>query len=159
MIQWIVRRSRNVVVVAAVLASSACYTTVVQSTAVSMLDSRGEFLVTDEGRVALREQLGPGAGKVEGRVILQDDSSWTVRVYRLTSISGESYAWMGESVRIPMRAVYSVSRRDFDRRATMLAAAGVTGAVAVFMLSRGLFGGGIPGLGEPTPPVGVDLRR
>jgi len=159
MIQWIVRRSRSVGVVAAVLVSSACYTTVVQPPEASLLDARAEFLVNDEGRVALRDQMGPGVGKVEGRVVLQDDESWTVRVHRVTTISGVAYAWMGESVRIPTRAVYTVSRRDLDRRATVIAAAGVTGAVAAFMWSRGLFGGGIPGLGDGTPPIGVDIRR
>ena len=158
-IQRIVRRFRSAGVVASVVASSACYATVVQPTTVSLVEHRAEFLITDEGRVALRAQIGPGAGKVEGRVVLQDDSAWTVRVYRLTTISDESYAWMGESVRIPMRAVYSVSRRDFDRRATVLAAASVTGAVAAFMWSRGLFGGGIEVTGPPIPPVGENLRR
>lgn len=157
-IQWIVRQVGNAGAVAAVFASAGCYATVAQSNATSLVQARAEFLVTDEGRIALRDQLGAGTVKVEGRVVQQDDSAWTVNVYRLTVISGESFAWMGESVQIPMRTVFSVSRRDLDRRATVLAAAGITGAVAAYVWSRGLFGGGFGKTDGPPPPVEVDIR-
>jgi hypothetical protein len=158
-IDAIVRRSRSALVAVAALASSACYLSAPQPVTAPLVEQRAEFLVNDEGRVALRDQVGPGAGRVEGRVVDQDDSTWTLRVYRLTTISGESYAWMGESVVVPMRAVESVSRRDFDRKGTLLMAAGVTGAVAAFMWSRGLFGGGFVTEPGGTPPIEVEIRR
>lgn len=140
-------------------ASSACYATAAQPVTASLVERRVEFVVSDEGRIALRNQVGPGVGKLEGRVVRQDDSSWTLRVYRLTAISGESFAWTGESVELPVRAVQSVASRDFDRRATFLVAAGVTGAVAAFVWSRGLFGSGFSTEDPGDPPGQVSLRR
>lgn len=159
MILAIVRQSRGVALVVAALALSACYRSAPQSSSASLVERRAEFLLSDEGRVAMRSQVGQGAGKLEGRVVRQDDSSWTVRVYRLTTISGESFAWAGEAVELPKGAVSSVATRDFDRQATVLFAAGVTGAVAAFMWSRGLLGGGFET--EPTDGGGVivDIRR
>ncbi|MEX2180861.1 MAG: hypothetical protein WD771_02385 [Gemmatimonadaceae bacterium] len=155
----IVRRFRAVGVVVAALALSACYTSVAQPVTAPLVEERAEFVVSDEGRVALRGQLGAGARTVEGRVVRQDDSSWTLRVYRLTTISGDAFTWMGETVELPMSSVSTVARRSLDRRATALAAVAVTGAVVAYMWSRGLFGGGFETAPTDPPPPPVDIRR
>ena len=157
----IIRQLRGAVLVVAAFALSACYTSAAQPETASLVERRVEFLISDEGRIALRNQLGAGAGKIEGKVVRQDDQGWTVRVYRLSTVSGESFAWAGEAVELPKRAVYTLATRDFDGQATVLLAAGVTGAVAAFIWSRGLFGGGF----STDPPgctgscTGTSLRR
>jgi hypothetical protein len=161
MIPVIIRQFRAVVMVIAAFALSACYRSSAQPETASLVERRAEFLISDEGRGALRSQLGAGAGKFEGKVVRQDEQGWTVRVYRLSTISGESFAWAGEAVELPRRAVYGVATRDFDPQATVLLAVGVSGAVAAFILTRGLFGFGAPGNdpGCTGDCTGTELRR
>jgi hypothetical protein len=102
--------------------------------------------------------LGPGALTVEGRVTSNTDSAWTLKVYRLTTLDGSASIWSGEEILVPHSAVYAVATRRLDRQASIVAAAGVTGAVALFVLSRSLFGGG-SWFDGGSGPTDVELRR
>jgi hypothetical protein len=143
---------------AALFVSGACYTySVVPSTNV-VADERVEFRLSDQGRVTMQRDLGPGALTVEGRVIGSTDSVWTLKVYRLTTIDGSASIWAGEEINLPRSAVYLTSTRRLDRQASVVAAAGVTGALALFVVSRSLLGGG--GLfGEKGGPIATEIRR
>lgn len=151
--------ARAVVLGAALISSSACYTySNVPSTNLAA-EERAEFRLSDEGRVMMQRQLGPGVLTVEGRVTSTTDAAWTLKVFRLTTVDGIASIWSGEEIELPRAGVALVSTRRLDRQASIVAAAGVTGALAVFILSRSLFGGGSlfgDGGGGNT---GTELRR
>lgn len=150
--------ARVVVMGAALVVSGACYTYTAVPSANVVADERVEFRLTDQGRVSMQRDLGPGALSVEGRVTSSTDSAWTLKVYRLTTIDGSVSIWSGEEIDLPRSAVFLASTRQLDRQASFVAAAGVSGALALFVLSRSLLGGG--GLfGDGDGPVATQLRR
>jgi hypothetical protein len=158
-IVMIARRTRVAVLVAGLLSTSACYTYAAVPVTEPMVDQRVELRINDAGRVQLQRQLGPGALIVEGRVVQQNDAGWTLRVYRLTTLRGEPSTWSGEVVEVPSTAVELVTRRDFDRQRTMVALGVTVGAVTLFVLSRGLLGGGLFSDGDGPNPIQAEIRR
>jgi hypothetical protein len=154
----LVRQARVTVLAVALLSSSACYTYAAVPVSQPLVEQRAEFRLNDAGRVQLSQQLGPGALAVEGRIVREDDSGWTLRVFRLTTVGGDVSTWTGEVVQVQRSAVELVSRRDFDRQRSVLATAAAAGAVTLFVLSRSLLGGGTaPGDGS-GPPSGEAIR-
>jgi len=153
----IVRRARIVGTVAAALLASSCYSYTSQPINAGLLQENAEFRISDVGRVALVDQLGPGAQTVEGRVVREDASGWALQVSRLTTIRGESYTWLGERIELPRTSVEGVARKTFDRPRTIVAMAMITGAVVAFVLSRNLFGWGSDAESGPPsiPPVSI----
>ena len=141
-IAQIARRGRTAMFAAAVPLSSGCYTYAAVPTSQPLVEQSAEFRITDSGRVGLARVLGPGILTVEGRVVRQDESGWTLRVYRLIDVRGQSTTWTGEVVELPRTAVELVSRRDFDRGRSVIAVASVAGGLTLFVLSRSLLGGG-----------------
>lgn len=159
-IETIAHRARVAVVVVGLLTSNACYNYAAVPATEPLVEQRVELRINDAGRVQLTPQVGPGALTVEGRVARQDDSSWTLRVYRLTTITGAATTWSGEVVEVPNSSVELVTRRDFDRRRTMVAMAATAGAVTLFVLSRSIFGGGFGADGGDDPgTIGASIRR
>lgn len=150
--------ARAVAIGAALVVSGACYTySPVQSSDI-VAEERVEFRLSDQGRVRMLRDLGPGALSVEGRVVGSTDSAWTLKVYRLQTVDGAVSIWSGEEVDLPRSAIYTASTRRLDRQASVVAAAGVTGALALFVVSRSLLGGG--GLfGDRGGPIATELRR
>jgi hypothetical protein len=141
-IAQIARRVQLALMAAAVLSSSACYTYAAVPTSQPLVEQSAEFRITDTGRIELVRQLGPGILTVEGRVVRQDDNGWTLRVYRLTDLRGQTTTWTGEVVELPRASVEMVTRRDFDRSRSVLATAAIAGGLTLFVLSRSLLGGG-----------------
>jgi len=141
-IAQIARRGQLALMAAAVLSSSACYTYAAVPTSQPLVEQSAEFRITDTGRIELVRQLGPGVLTVEGRVVRQDDNGWTLRVYRLTDLRGQTTTWTGEVVELPRTSVEMVTRRDFDRGRSVLATAAIAGGLTLFVLSRSLLGGG-----------------
>lgn len=141
-IAQIARRGQLALVGAAVLSSSACYTYAAVPTSQPLVDQTAEFRITDSGRIELNRQLGPGVLTVEGRVVRQDESGWTLRVYRLIDLRGQATTWTGEIVELPRTSVEMVTRRDFDRGRSAIATVAIAGGVTLFVLSRSLLGGG-----------------
>lgn len=141
-IAQIARRGQLAMLAAAVLSSSACFTYAAVPTSQPLVEKTAEFRITDSGRIELVRQLGPGVLTVEGRVVRQDDAGWTLRVYRLIDLRGQSTTWTGEVVELPRTSVEMVTRRDFDRGRSVIATAAIAGGITLFVLSRSLLGGG-----------------
>src|SRR3990172_10027748 len=59
---------------------------------------RMELVLNDRGRAALSDRLGTAAEKVEGNVLGQDDSSYTMAVFHVRQVNGNSSSWTGERV-------------------------------------------------------------
>jgi hypothetical protein len=159
LIERIRARAERAVLLVALVSSGACYTYTAVEPNRSVAQERAEFRLNDEGRVLVVRALGPGVRRVDGRIVSSVDSVWTVQVFRLETIDGTTSTWTGEVVDIPFRAVAELTVRQLDRRRSMIAAAGVTGAVAV-LVSKGLFGGGFGffGGGGDGGTVGTSLR-
>ncbi len=141
-IAQIARRWKAVSLGAAVISSNACYTYAAVPTSQPLVEQTAEFRITDSGRADLTRQLGPGTLTVEGRVVRQDETGWTLRVYRHIDLRGQATTWSGEVVELPRTAVEMVTRRDFDRGRSVIAAAAFAGGLTLFVMSRSLLGGG-----------------
>lgn len=139
--------------VAAVLLLSACYQYTPIESDQPVGDLRVEVDLTDQGRIALRDQVGVGARTIEGRVLDQNAETISLAVYRVTDIRGESFTWTGERVQVPVSGVSSLARRDFDKARSAVAAATAAGVFAVFVVSRNLLGGGREPSGTDGPPA------
>lgn len=129
---------------------SGCYEYVpMQSTSIS--SPRVEVLVSDRGRVELQPQLGQGVVSFEGMLDRRSDSSYVLRVAEVTYINRQTNRWSGEPITVSQSAVRDIRVRRLSKRRTFLAIAGSFGAGVVFVVSRGLFGGGTID-SDPTPP-------
>jgi hypothetical protein len=134
---------------------SACYEYVPMQVA-STPNPRVEILVTDRGRVELLPQLGQGVLSFEGTLDGRQDSSYVVHVAEVTYINRQTNRWSGEAITVSREAVRDMRVRRLSRVRTFGVVAGAVGAGLVFVVSRGLFGGGNLG-SDPTgnpPPNG-----
>lgn len=102
-----------------------------------------ELTLSDSGRVALGQQLGPGVLRVDGLLRQVRNGSYVVGVERVTTISGESANWGGESVQIPAADVSQAGLRTLSRTRTALVAGAFVVGLGLFIASRSLsvFGG------------------
>lgn len=151
-----VRFGRALLVVAA-LSATGCYSYTGVQPSADLAGQRIAFRITDEGRVAVRDRLGPGVAKVDGRVVAQDAAGWTLKVFGLTTIDGGRSTWTGETVQLARTSVDQTTARRLDRGRSLLAFAGVVGAVVAFALSRDILGGG-QGPQDPTTPPTAESR-
>ena len=138
---------------AAVLATtglSACYEYVPMQVS-SAPNPRVEVLVTDRGRVELMPQLGQGVLSFEGTLDGRRDSSYVVHVAEVTYINRQTNRWSGEAITVSREAVRDMRMRRLSRLRTFAVVAASIGTGLVFVVSRGLFGGGNLG-SDPTPP-------
>ena len=112
---------------------------------------RVEVLVTDRGRVELAPQLGQSVLSFEGILTQRSDSSYSVNVTEVTYVNRQTNRWSGEPITVSAPAVRDIRGRKLSRLRTFVAVAGSAGAGLVFILSRGLFGGGSID-SDPNPP-------
>lgn len=140
-----------VLVAASVPAMHGCYTYVPVDTSTSPpVGEQVAFEITDQGRSALAERLGPGVMRVEGSLTRADSEQYVMRVWGLDQLRVGKVRWSGESVSISRDYVAGVERRQLSTVRTWLAA-GVAGGVMYFAFTQDLIGGGRPS-GEDDPP-------
>ncbi len=108
--------------------------------------------ITEQGRTELREVLGPGAERVDGRLLSHTDEDLVLSVASIRHVDlREPVPWNGESVTIPRALVGRVQERSLDRtRSLLVGGLVVVGAVLASLIS--LTGGGDAGEngGPPT---------
>ena len=109
------------------------------------------FDISDAGRVALAERLGPGVTRVEGRVTDATTDEYAMRVSALSQINSGRVRWSGESVRLRREYVVRSEQRKFSRGRTALAVGGAVLGLVAAILTRSLVTGGGP---DYTPPGG-----
>lgn len=107
--------------------------------------------LSDAGRVAVGERLGPGVVRVEGRLVEMRDSTFVLGVTRVATVAGGVANWAGERVTIPQSAVMRTSERKLSKGRSFLAAGIAVAAIVAFAVTREIFGFG-PGDSEPKPP-------
>ena len=110
------------------------------------------FGLTDRGRVALSDRLGPGAREVSGLLTRTTDSVYVISVNRVTYIDGDRVAkWNGEAVDVSKQDVTGVSERQLSKSRSWLAAGIVAGALA---LATAVVIKGTAGPDPSTKPTG-----
>jgi hypothetical protein len=107
------------------------------------------LLVTDEGRVNLREELGQGVDRVEGVLLEKAGDNYLMRVARIRTIRGQTAHWTGEQVRIPMASVARVEQRRISGRKTALLVAGLLVGAALLVSTGSLRAFGFDSDDEP----------
>ena len=108
--------------------------------------------LSDRGRVALSDRLGPGALNVRGRLASATDSMYVVNVTRVAYIDGGRVTkWSGEPVNISKNDIGGMSERRLSKSRSWVAA-GIT--VALLALATGIVINGTAGPDPSTRPTG-----
>ncbi|HEX6051016.1 MAG TPA: hypothetical protein VFZ21_17170 [Gemmatimonadaceae bacterium] len=104
--------------------------------------------VTDEGRVALNEKIGPGVVRLEGTLAGVEGDELLVDATAATQFRGYISELGGVRVRLPQRYVTRIDERQFSRRRTLLVVGGVVAVVAGFFATK-ISGRSTPAEEEP----------
>ncbi len=108
--------------------------------------------INDDGRVALREQLGPGVVRLEGRLSAVEGDAMIVRASNVTQIRGRPTPVDSVRVRVSRGHVDRMDERRLSRSRTWMVLGGAVAVVAAFLLSGG-FGGGSASEPPGGPPI------
>lgn len=87
--------------------------------------------ITDRGRVALGDSLGPGLTRLSGRVSQRTDSALVLHISSVEYLNGQLNRWNGERFTVGRDLVGSVSEKRFSRTRTWLAVGATVGGVAL----------------------------
>jgi hypothetical protein len=112
--------------------------------------------LTDQGRIGMERQVGPGVATVEGALVSRSDTAYDVSVSMVVGLRGTLSRWQGERIALPTGYIRRVSERRLSMGRTVAAVGAATAGIVVFVLTRSLLGGGNdagPGP-EPPPPSG-----
>jgi hypothetical protein len=111
-----------------------------------------ELLLNERGRLDLLQQLGPDALSVEGALVTRADSSLSIRIASVTSISRSVTKWSGEPLTVQNSQLRDVRMKRISRGKTFLAVGTAVGGVLAFVISRTLAGrGNTAGQGGQPP--------
>ena len=137
-------RRRSVAVTVGVLhVCTACYSYVpVQSTPTA--GSQVALEVTDEGRVALSEKIGPGVVRLEGTLAGVEGSDLLVDASAVKQVRGYISDLGGVRVRLPQQYVTKMDQRQFSRRRTLIVIGSVVATIAAFFIAKGVSGRSTP---------------
>jgi hypothetical protein len=135
---------------------TACYQYVPVQTAPTVGSHVG-LEINDDGRVALRDQLGPGVVRLEGRVAAVESDAVVVRALSVTQISGRPTAVDSVRVRVSQGHIERMDERRLSRTRTWMVLGGAVAIVAAFLIGGG-FGGKSPTPDPPGDPP-VDQHR
>lgn len=116
-----------------------------------MSGSDVSLALTDRGRVALSDRLGPGARTIGGRLAAVGDSTYTIDVNTVTYIDSRTAKWNQEPVSVSKRDVGGIAERRLSKSRSWLAA-GI--AAGVFALATAIVIKGTAGPSPDTKPSG-----
>lgn len=108
--------------------------------------------ITDRGRVALGDSLGPGVAQVTGRVSERNDSALVLHISAVEYLNGQLNRWNGERVAVAQDLVGSARERRFSRSRTWLAVGGTIAGVALLAGLVSLVASGFDDGGGTRPP-------
>jgi hypothetical protein len=92
--------------------------------------------VTDEGRVALNDKIGPGVVRLEGTLAGVEGDDLLVDASAVTQVRGYLSELGGVRVRLPQKYVTRMDERRFSRTRTLLVVGGIVGVVVAFFASK-----------------------
>jgi hypothetical protein len=153
------QRARRVVAVAPFVVStlSGCYSYArVDGSSQPPVGATVAAEITDQGRVALADSLGPSPRRVEGRLVSASDSTITLAVTAVRSLQGDRTPWTGERVTLPRSSFSGVTQRRLSVARTAIAGAVAVGGLVALAIALGITGDGDGEPGDRTnpPPTG-----
>jgi hypothetical protein len=104
--------------------------------------------VTDEGRVALSDKIGPGVVRLEGTLAGTEGDELLVDASAVRQVRGYITDLGGLRVRLPRRYVTRMDERRLSRTRSLLVVGGVVAVVAAFFTAK-ISGRSTPGDKEP----------
>ena len=110
--------------------------------------------INDAGRVALAGGVGPGAERVEGRLVSRSDSLLRLRVTGVRYREGTTARWNGEELAVRAEHVTSTRERRLSRGRTLAFAAAGAAAILVLALTTNFDIFGLPFGGDGDGPGG-----
>ena len=142
-----VRRLTASFVVALQLLTTACYAYApVQTTPPA--GSQVALEVTDEGRVALSDKIGPGVVRLEGTLAGVEGDELLVDASAVRQVRGYISDLGGVRVRLPRRYVTRMDERRLSRSRSLLVVGGVVAIVVGFFAAK-ISGRSTPGDEDP----------
>lgn len=141
-------------IAATAVSLSGCYIYLPKSTADVPPNAIVSASITDAGRVALGERVGPEVASIDGRVVQKSDTSVRLMVSQVRYLSGLSDQWQGQEVSLRPQDVKSLTQRTFSRSRTAMMIAGVAAGLVLSVLTLNFLGltSGDPSRDKPTPP-------
>ncbi len=137
-------RRWTAVLVGSVYFLAGCYTYVPAPLAPSA-GSKLAFDLTDAGRAALAERLGPGVTRIEGEVVEANPEQFAVAVSAVSQINAPRSRWSGERIQLRRDYVVRSQERKLSRGRTALAIGAAVAGIVAFAVTRALLGNGGPG--------------
>jgi hypothetical protein len=148
------RRAASILSIAMVLSTSACYS-YVPVTGAPVPGTEVALVVTDRGRVALGERVGPEIDELRGTLVGKTDSSYTLTMKQAVTLRRTSATWTGESLSVSSAFIGGVRERRFSRSRSWLLAGGATAALVAFIATRSFLDGNSSVETDPSkPPTG-----
>src|SRR5687768_15934074 len=92
--------------------------------------------VTDEGRVALNDKVGPGVVRLEGTLAGVEGDELLVDASAVRQVRGYIPDLGGVRVRLPQRYVTRMDERRFLRSRTLMVVGGIVAIVAAFFATK-----------------------
>ena len=137
------------------LLTTACYT-YVPGNAAPVTGTEVTVLLTDKGRAALSDRVGPEMDELRGRLMSGTDSSVVISMTESVTLRGVSATWTDEVLTVSREHFGSLRTKVLSRGRTSVLA-GVAGASAVFLvLTRGILTDSERATSEPSiPPPGT----
>jgi hypothetical protein len=130
-----IRRLIASLVVATQLLTTACYAYApVQTT--PQAGAQVALEVTDEGRVALSDKIGPGVVRLEGTLAAVEGDELLVDASSVRQVRGYISDLGGVRVRLPKRYVTRMDERRLSRTRSLLVVGGVVAIVAAFFTAK-----------------------
>ncbi len=137
------------------LLTTACHTYVPNSAAPAS-GTEVAVVLTDKGRAALADRVGPEMDELRGRLMSSTDSSVIISMTQSLTLRGVSATWTDEVLTVSREHFGSLRTKVLSRGRTSVLA-GVAGASAVFLvLTRGILTDPERVTSEPSiPPPGT----
>lgn len=110
-----------------------------------------EVTLNDLGRLRMEPHIGAEVLRVEGFVASVVDSTFTIRVQKVTGIDRQQTRWSLEPVAFQLAYVREMRERRFSPGKTAILAGGFTASIVAFIATRSLIAGGF---GDRNPPGG-----
>ena len=147
------RATRHAGCVAALALGTGCYAYVPTTSAPAAGTEVAVFL-TDRGRAAVTDRVGPEMDQLRGRLLSSTDDSVTIVMLESVTLRGVSAQWTEERIAVSRDHLGSIRTRQFSRARTSIVAGTVGVAAVVFVVAGGLGIGGRNINTDPSLPPG-----
>lgn len=139
------RRRRHWPALLLLVLSAGCHAYVPSFGGRPQAGTRVSLAISDQGRVALTDQVSPGVLRIEGTLVGVEDDQYLLNVYEVKTIDGRNAHWAGERVAVRQDHVVAVYERRFSKGRTVAAVVAATVGLGVVALASKLIGGASAG--------------